>query len=151
MHLQNLFGAFFICSTLFWAAPEAVPHSPQSGGQSELLALHEAEILIYLLPDAQEVRKQGMEVGWELQTGPDFDQKDFFVFWVVNATRPHVHGSRTLGYYAVNRHTADVSDFSIEAVNQFVLSKELEGVRRILRKAHHIDDATITKYRSRHP
>jgi hypothetical protein len=37
----------------------------------EQIAPDEAEILIYLLPQAQELRKQGMDIGWELQTSPD--------------------------------------------------------------------------------
>jgi len=138
-------AALLVCSLVFSVIPKYSSGPAFSAEQAELLGLHEAEILIYLLPDAHEVRKQGMDVGWELQTGSDFNQKDFFVFWVVNAKRPNVNGSVTLGYYAVNRHTADVW---VDVVNGFVVSKELEGVQRILRRAHHIDEATIAMYRS---
>lgn len=72
------------------------------------IALEEAEILIYLLPAAQTVRSQGMDIGWEQQTSSKLNQNDFYVFWVVNDKRQNVHGSNTIGYYGVNKHTADV-------------------------------------------
>ncbi len=114
----------------------------------ESIALHEAEILIYIMPAAQEVRKQGWDIGWELQTSPDLNQKNYFVFWVVNSKRPNVNGSVAIGYYSVNKNTADIWD---DNFGSFVKGAELEGVQAILRRAHHIDDATIEQYRSRRP
>src|SRR5713101_5511696 len=112
----------------------------------ELISLTEAEILVYLLPAAHEVRRQGMDVGWEMETSPRLKREDFFTFWVVNAKRPHVDGSVTIGFFSVNKHTADIWDHGLE---EFVVSTELEGIQTILRKAHHIDEAAIKKYRSR--
>jgi hypothetical protein len=122
--------------------------SPLSAVKPELIALHEAEILIYIMPVAQEVRKQGWDIGWELQTSTDLNQEDYFVFWVVNPKRPNVNGSVTIGYYSVNKHTADIWD---DNFGKFIEGAELEGVQAILRRAHHIDEATIQQYRSRRP
>jgi hypothetical protein len=110
------------------------------------LPLHEAEILIYLLPPAVSVRAEGMEVGWELQDAKQYNT-NFYVFWVYNARREN-SGSVTIGYFAVNKRTANVWDLGLE---RFVDSKELAGVQRILRKAHHIDHQTIEKYGGQRP
>lgn len=114
----------------------------------ETIALHEAEILIYLLPEARETRKRGMDIGWELETSPQLNQQDFFVFWVVNAKRKHPHGSVTIGFFSVNRHTADVWSNDL---GKFVSTTELSGIQKILRTAHHIDQPTIEKFKNRRP
>jgi hypothetical protein len=114
----------------------------------EVITLTEAEILVYLLPQAQELRKQGMDVGWESQTGPKFNHDDFYTFWVVNAKRPHVEGSVTVGFFDVNKHTGEVWD---EGLERFVTSTELDGVQAIVRKAHGIDSSTLAKYHSAKP
>ena len=110
------------------------------------IALHEAEILIYLLPQAQEVRNQGWEIGWELQTSAEVSGSDSFVFYVYNATRPS-GGSVTIGYFAVDKHTADIWEDDVPP--KLVASREIEAVQKILRRAHHIDDAFLKKYRPR--
>ena len=124
-----------VAFTLATSTPYAQTKAP------ELLPLHEAEILIYLSPPAVSVRAEGMEVGWELQEAKQYN-KNFYVFWMYNAVREST-GSVTIGYFAVNKRTAEVWDLGLE---RFVESKELAGVQRILRKAHHIDDQTIEKY-----
>ena len=108
----------------------------------------EAEILIYLLPAAQTTRSQGMDIGWELQTSSKLDQNDFYIFWVINNKRQNVHGSNTIGYYAVNKHTADV--WSMDQ-NEFVSATELDGVRALVRKTHSITDPVIQKYHHLRP
>jgi len=117
---------------------------------AEQIAPHEAEILIYLLPQAQELRKQGMDVGWELQTSPKLNQRDFYTYWVVNSKRPNVEGSVTVGYFSVNKYTAEVWDDNDEKV-KVLDAGELEGVERILRRAHHIDEVTLHKFSSLRP
>src|SRR5208282_5971655 len=97
----------------------------------EEIATREAEILIYLLPQAQELRKQGMDIRWELQTSPKLNQRDFYTYWIVNSKRPNVEGSVTVGYFSVNKHTAEVWDNDNEKV---VETGELQGVQRILRR-----------------
>lgn len=133
-------------SGLLSLPPSAVSRQrPQS---PEPITLTEAEVLIYLLPEAQELRKQGMDVGWELQKSPKFNQKDFYTFWVVNAKRPHVEGSVTVGFFDVNKHTGEIWD---EGLEKFVTSPDIAGVQQILRNAHGIDTSTLAKYHSAKP
>lgn len=130
----------------FWSpVPARATHSKKD---PDFISLEESEILILLLPQASELRRQGMDVGWELQTGPKFNQADFYTFWVVNSTRPGVEGSVTVGYFAVNKHSAEV--WSLDK-GEFVSSPEIEGVQRIVRRAHSIDEALIRQYHSRRP
>ncbi len=114
----------------------------------EPITLEEAEVLIYLLPQAHELRSKSMDVSWELETGKSFNQNDFYIFWVVNSKRPNVQGSVTVGYFAVNKHSAEV--WSLDA-NNFVSSSELEGIQRIIRTAHAITEPLIQQYHSRRP
>ncbi|MGA6957701.1 MAG: hypothetical protein WBY73_21500 [Candidatus Acidiferrales bacterium] len=115
---------------------------------AEQIAPYEAEILVYLLPQAQELRKQGMDVGWEIQTSPKLNQRDFYTYWVFNLKRQNVEGSVTIGYFSVNKHTAEVWDNGNEKV---VAAEDLEGVERILRRAHQINQETLDKFNSLRP
>ena len=112
------------------------------------ITLEEAEILIYLLPAAQTTRSHGMDIVWELQTSSKLDQNDFYVFWVVNNKRQNVYGSNTIGYYAINKHTADV--WSMDQ-SEFVSATELDGVQALVRKTHSITETVIQKYRHLRP
>ena len=78
-----------------------------------------------------------MDIGWELQTSDKLNQRDFYTFWVINSKRPNTAGSVTVGYFSVNKHTAEVWDTNSDRV---VGAAEIEGVQRILRRAHHIDN-----------
>ena len=89
-----------------------------------------------------------MDVGWELQSSPKLNQQDFYTFWVVNSKRPNHEGSVTIGYFSVNRHTANIWDDDNE---QLVSTSELEGVEKILRRARHIDEKTVAKFGSIRP
>jgi len=128
------------------ASNQRVLAAPQA--QSEPLSQTEAEILIYLLPEAHQVRQEGMDIGWELQTGSAWNQKDFYGFWVVNAKRKNV-GSVTIGFFSVNKHTAEVWDDtpSPKRVNNV----ELRGIQKILREGHHIDAQTLTAFGNMRP
>lgn len=110
----------------------------------EQIALHEAEILVYLTPAAVETRLKGMDVGWEQSTDAKLNVNDYYFFWVYNATRTK-EGSVTIGHYAVNKHTADMWNFMS---GQRLDSKELEKVQSILRRAHRISDTLVARYRS---
>lgn len=125
---------------------ERVLAAPQA--QSEPLSLTEAEILIYLLPEAHQVRQEGMDVGWELETGSTWNQRDFYNFSVVNAKRKNV-GSNAIGFFSVNKRTGEVWDDipSAERVNNI----ELQGIQKILREGHHIDAQQLTKFGSLRP
>jgi len=72
----------------------------------------------------------------EQQTSAQLDQANFYYFWVYNAKRQS-NGSVTIGYYAVNKHTADVWD-TVE--QKQISSKLMVGVQRIIRGARHIGE-----------
>ena len=121
------------------------PPSQAAQGKAGVVTLTEAEILIYFLPEALQVRADGMDVGWEEDSTPANNQKDYYYFFVYNAKRPAETANVTIGHFAVNKHTADVWDaITFEAVS----SKEISGIQRILRRAHRIDQKTIERYRS---
>jgi hypothetical protein len=129
---------------LFALIPDKVlSQAPQATSKPEQIARYEAEILIYVLPQGQELRNQGMEIGWELQTSSKLNQQDFFTFWVFNSKRPNVEGSVTIGYFSVNKHSAEVWDDNKETL---VSTAELEGIQRILRQEHRIDESTVYKF-----
>jgi len=146
-------GAFML-ACFVWAvgfaspAPSLLSRGPFPAGP-EQLSYHDAEILIYLLPVAKETRARGADISWERQSSPRLNQSDYFVFWVTNA-RPNPYGSSTIGYFAVNKHTADLWECGGDEIDrEAVTSAEIEGVQKILREANHIDQATVQKYRSR--
>jgi hypothetical protein len=114
--------------------------------QSQDLALYEAEILIYLIPPARADRGAGRNVSWELEEGDQLDQRDFFNFWVVGPPNPN--GSSTIGYFSVNKHTAEVWN---KVLFRRIDDTELKGVQEILRRAHRIDTRTMEKYRDMRP
>lgn len=116
------------------------------GQETTQLSLYEAEILVYLMPDAQTARRNGYSVTWELWKGSDLNQADYFFFSVYNASRPNPAGSVLIGHYAINKHTADVW---MTVPRQIVESEELKGVQEILRRAHRIGEETVDRYRSR--
>lgn len=90
------------------------------------LAIHEAEILIYLIPQCRSARAGGAEIVWELTSTND-TQYDFYV--AVARTEYPV----TIGHFQVNRKTADVVFLG---TMEPVVDKELAGVQEILRRAH---------------
>lgn len=146
MHSSNKVTILFF-GLVFLAGPGLPTDSSPTASDSEQIALHEAEILIYLLPAAKQIRYEGMDIGWELQTAPRINQytrEDYYTFWVVNAKRTGTF-SVTVGYYSVNKHTADVWSHT---TNEIVTSAEIQGVQKILHRAHRIDEHTIKQYRS---
>ncbi len=110
-------------------------------------SLTEAEILIYVLPDSQVVRKQRGDISWEVEAGPAQNTKDFYTFYVVG---PIAEGeaSSTIGHFSVNKHTADVWD---TVFNKLTVGADLAGIQKILREGHHIDARTIQRYRGVNP
>jgi len=150
MRIGTFMLTCFVCALgVGSSAPSLLSRGPFPAGP-EQLAYHDAEILIYLLPVAKETRSRGSDVSWERESSPRLNQSDYFVFWVMNA-RPNPYGSSTIGYFAVNKHTADIWECGgDEEINKGpVKSPEIEGVQKILREAHHIDQQTVHKYRSR--
>ncbi len=126
----------------------ALPRVAASPSDARPLSLEEAEILIYLLPEAHELRRQSMDVSWELENGEKLNQSDFFIFWVTNAKRPHHEGSVTVGHFGINKHNAEI--WSLDG-NQFVSTPEIEGAQKIIRRANSMDQSVIQQYHSRRP
>ena len=110
------------------------------------LSAVEARILVYISPVGQRQREQGTDIAMEAQSSAQLNQADYYYFWVYDAKRREPSGSVTVGYYAVNRHTADVWDADLR---EPVSSRVLSGVQAIIRESRHIDRGTIEKYRSR--
>ncbi len=110
------------------------------------LSATEAEVLVYVSPAGEQVRARGTDVAMDVQTSHELNQEDYFYFWVYD-TQPNPNGSATIGYYAVNKYTADVWDVSVD--ERQLASPVLDGVQRILRRAHNIDDATLAEYGNR--
>jgi|SRR2546430_1061095 len=111
----------------------------------------EAAILVYVSPVGDRLRAGGSDVALEPQTSAQYNQADYFYFWVYEAGRqqatgavPRAGGSVTIGYYAVNKRTGDVWD----TVEKKQLSGGLLlGVQKIIRQSHHIAEDTIERYR----
>lgn len=123
--------------------------SPSIGPDaSHEITVYDTEILIYLLPEAHQVRAAGRDIAWVLQTNNKLDQANFYYFWVIDTVHKNAVGSVTVGYFSVNKWTADVEDDDEYSV---VTSKEIAGVQKIIREEHHIDQATIEKYRRLNP
>lgn len=121
--------------------PQPTPCHPSE------LSKYDAEILLYLLPASVTVRHNGRKVAWEEQTSSALNQKDFYVFYVYDLSAPD-YGSPTIGYFAINKHTAEVWDMG--AVD-FVQSDDLLAIQRILRDSHCVDEKTLKAYSSRRP
>jgi hypothetical protein len=108
---------------------------------------YDAERLIYLLPASMTTRNNGRKVGWELQSNPELNEKDFFIFYVYDLSAPD-SGSPTIGYFAINKHTAEVWDMS---AGRSVQSEDLLAVQKILRRGHCVDESVLKTYSSRRP
>jgi len=84
--------AALICCFLFFNRASAFASGVASaslGGEaneSPKITIQEAEELIDLLPVTKELRAKGMVVKWNMQTLPDMNNKDYYFFWIYNAT-----------------------------------------------------------------
>ena len=110
-----------------------------------ILSLAEAKILVVASPVGQDLQKENMDIGFELQDSSQLNQADYYYFWVYNSKRANPAGSVTIGYYAVNKHTADLWDIDTRRI---ISGKLLESIQRIIREAHGIDSAIIKHYRT---
>ena len=143
MRAKALAGILSALLLTGWFSLEDEKKKPEPEAPS--IALHEAEILVYLLPVSKQLRGKGLEVAWELLDRPGLNQEDYYNFSVFPAAGEGMAAS-TLGDYAVNKRTADVWDRKTEEI---ILTEETEGVQKILRRAHAIDEEVIRKYRLR--
>ena len=117
----------------------------QSGAPS--ISQEEAEILVYLIPEAQTLRASGMDVSATLESSEAHHEPDSYVFWVTNSKRKNA-GSVTVDYFFVNKYTAEVWSFGLE---KYVKSPELAGVQDIIRRARGITLAMVRQYEALHP
>jgi hypothetical protein len=136
---------------LFWlllfqvGGPSTSRSSPSTGCQTTELAEYDAEMLLYLLPSSEAVRRAGGKVAWEIESGTN--QKDFYSFYVYDL-KGSPYGSPTIGHFAVNKHTGEVWDAVTE---EPVESEDLSAIERIIRKGHCIDDNVLKTYSSSKP
>jgi hypothetical protein len=130
------------------------------GGEnlSPTITIDEAKSLMNLLPVVEELRAEGMDVKWDVQAVPTMNNKDYYFFWIYNATAQKERdiGFISVGNYAVNKHTADVRAWQVSHDVSFgddgvlVIQNELERLQEELRKKHNITPGSIQEYRSAH-
>lgn len=127
---------------LFMTLDSVTADAATTPADAQEISLTEAKILLYVSPIGEEVRAEGYDIAMERQTSDKLNQADYYTFWVYNDERQS-YGSVTIGYFAVNKHTAQVWD-TVE--DKQLSGKLLLGVQKMFRESHHIDGATIKKY-----
>ena len=83
MRAKALAGILSALLLTGWFSLEDEKKKPEPEAPS--IALHEAEILIYLLPVSKQLRGKGLEVAWELLDRPGLNQEDYYNFSVFPA------------------------------------------------------------------
>ena len=128
--------------------PAGWAHAQSSAKNSPLITREEAEILIYVMPDAEAERKAGKDVAWTPEVNKQYDLANFYYFWVVGAGQRKEPGSITVGYFAVNKHTGDMW----ETVNtEHITGPQLSGVQKIIREHHNITAAVLKEFSGLRP
>lgn len=125
---------------------------------SPTITIDEAKGLINLLPATKELRAKGMDVKWDVQAVPTMNNRDYYFFWIYNATAQKERdiGSISVGNYAVNKHTADVRVWHVSDEvfhgddGALVNTNELEQSQEELRKKHGINFTIVQQYRTGH-
>ena len=117
--------------------------APSRAKSSTLLTKEEAEILIYVMPDAEAERKAGKDVAWTPEVNKEYDLANFYYFWVVGSGPRKEPGSITVGYFAVNKHTGDLWEVTNA---EHIAGSQLSGVQEIIRKHHNITSAVLNKF-----
>jgi hypothetical protein len=125
---------------------------------SPTITIDEAKGLINLLPATKELRAKGMDIKWDVQAVPTMNNRDYFFFWIYNATAQKERdiGSISVGNYAVNKHTADVRVWHVSNEvfhgddGALVNTNELERLQEELRKKHGINFTIVQQYRTEH-
>jgi len=138
-----------IVTTIVAIAASFIGVTPASGtreAQPKSLSLAEAEILVYLVPDADQVRKAGCDVEAEWQRSSKLDQTNFFTFWLLRRGKKVGCSAWPIdvSYFSVNKRTGSVWDDMPEPHR--VTSPTLNGVLKIIRRENGITKATLRKY-----
>jgi hypothetical protein len=155
------FGDELAASFVFPLSPSrasGVTDDNRDENQSPTITIDEAKDLINLLPATKELRAKGMDVKWDVQAVPTMNNRDYYFFWIYNATAQKERdiGSISVGNYAVNKHTADVRVWHVsEEVfhgddGALVNTNELERLQEELRKKHGINSTLVQQYRAEH-
>ncbi|MBU6509553.1 MAG: hypothetical protein KGL98_05075 [Gammaproteobacteria bacterium] len=130
-----------VCS-LFLTFDSVIAKGVTTPADANEISIVEAKILIYVSPVGERVRANRSDIAMELQTSTKLNQSDYYFFWVYDSER-HSNGSVTVGYYAVNKHTAEVWDMDEDSR---LSGKLLLDIQELIRESHHIDEGTIKKY-----
>jgi hypothetical protein len=125
---------------------------------SPTITVEAAEALVNLLPAIKELRAKGIVVKWDVQAIPTMNRKDYYFFWIYNATAQAQRdiGSISVGNCAVNKHTADMREWHVSDEvfhgndGELVEANDLEQLQEELRKKYGIDPSLIQEYRSAH-
>jgi len=138
--------------------PSDVNGVSRDENQSSTITVEEAVDLINLLPATKELRAKGMDVKWDVQAVPTMNNRDYYFFWIYNATAQKARdiGSISVGNYAINKHTADVRVWQVSNDvfhgddGVLVTTNELERLQEELRKKHGINVPLVQQYRTEH-
>ena len=145
----------FPSAVAFASVPAQTDHNTSL---PQTITTEEAATLLDVLPITKDLRAKGMVVKWGTQSVATMNNKDYYFFWVFNATAQKSGdiGSISVGDYAVNIHTADVRVWQVSHDvfygddGTLVLAKELQQLQDELREKHGIDSASVQKYRFAH-
>jgi hypothetical protein len=102
----------------------------------------ESKILVYLTPDAQQVRSLGREVFISRSEASNLNWSDFWYWEVTDPSSPAI-GTNFVALFAVNVHTGAV----FKPVPDEVTGEELAGVQKILRRAHGIGRKALAAHK----
>ncbi len=133
-----------VVPSLLCAGSDSVADTARKVVTATILSPAEAEILIYLVPDAHALREKGNDLCSEVFDSPQANTADYYYFDAVVRDSPPESASATVGHFLVNKHTGDVWDV---VSGEIIASPELLGVQAIMRRAHGVTKETIAKYR----
>src|ERR1700722_5609208 len=100
----------FLCTArAFPSAMEITPVRAQADDNAnspKTITIEEAASLLDVLPVTKDLRAKGMIVKWDAKSVATMNNKDYYFFWVFNATAQKAAdiGSISVGNYAVNMH-----------------------------------------------
>ena len=146
--LKHLVFPLALLATMLACGRPGSTQARSTAKPSTLLTEEEAEILIYVMPDAEAERKAGKDVAWTPEVNKEYDLANFYEFWVVGTGQREAPGSITVGYFAVNKHTGDVWEV---ASGEHIAGPQLSGVQKIIRKHHNIGRAVLNNFSGLRP
>ena len=131
-------GRVMLVSVWLTGQPAAAAPHPAS----TLVTLEEAKQLVRAIPNvAAEMHGSS---GLALDPPPASAECGFFMFRAWHDTGPE-HASTLVGWYTVNKRTADVWDGNGES--KLIDEPHVAKLQTTIRARHKIDDAVIAKYR----